>query len=82
MATGTGIAAVVFAVFLDAIASGNDAQARLAGTFHLGYGSHGFLVILLLLGQISEQLFMYSYYIMPADRPKFFKILLRKRKKK
>lgn len=63
MAIGTGITAVVFAVFFDAITNGNDAQARAASTLHLSYVSHGFLVFLLTIGRIYEQLFIHLYTI-------------------
>lgn len=43
MAISAGVATVVFALFLHAIAGRNDAQARVAGTFHLGDGGHGSL---------------------------------------
>lgn len=68
MAIGTGIAAVVFTVFFDAITNGNDAQARSASTLHLSYVSHGFLVIQLTIRQMYEQMFIYlRKYIMSTE---------------
>ena len=42
MTLSTGIRAVVLTAFFDGFGECNDAQARRTGTFHLGYGSHGF----------------------------------------
>jgi hypothetical protein len=41
MLVGAGVAAKVLVVFCDGLASVDNAQARLTGTFHLGNGSHG-----------------------------------------
>ncbi len=41
MPIGTGVAAVVFAIFLNGIISIDNAQTRFTGTFHLSHSSHG-----------------------------------------
>ncbi len=38
--TGTSLSTVVLAIFLDGIARIDNAQTRVAGTFHLGYSCH------------------------------------------
>lgn len=44
MAIGTGIAAIVVLIFLDSAIDIDNAQTRLAGTFHLSNGSHSSLL--------------------------------------
>ena len=40
VAVGAGLAAKILAVFFDGLASVNDTEARVTGTFHLGNGGH------------------------------------------
>ena len=40
VAVGTGLRAVVMAIFFQGLASVNDAQAGLTGAFHLGNAGH------------------------------------------
>ena len=49
VSVGTAIAAIVLAAFFNRVAEGNNAQARLAGTFHRSYRCHGYLLIRLYL---------------------------------
>ena len=41
MAVGAGVATEILAVFCDRLTGIDDAQARFAGTFHLGNSGHG-----------------------------------------
>lgn len=56
---GAGIATVILAVFFNRFAEGNNAQARLTGTFHRSYGGHGYLHKSVFFTITYEQLFRY-----------------------
>ena len=63
MATSTAFAAKVMTFALNGVADINNAQARVAGTFHLSHGSHERTPMVDTIESKTEHLFMFIILI-------------------